>query len=73
MLEVAWLSFLRGEWLLVTGNDERDIRKWEDKELALRDLSDEGWTIISSQPERPGARRNRRLKFPGYCLRRTIH
>jgi hypothetical protein len=67
MLEVAWLSCLKGEWLLVTGNDKQRIRKWVDREMALQDLSDEGWTIIRSRQEHP------RMRFPGVCLRRTIH
>ena len=73
MQEVAWLSCLRGEWLLVTGDAQRHIRKWVDRDLALRDLSDEGWTIIRSQGGNSGHRRHYGMRFPGVCLRRTIH
>ena len=66
-MEVAWLSCLKGEWLLVTGDEKRQIRRWVDRELALRDLSDEGWTIIKSR------HKHARIRFPGVCLRRTIH
>jgi hypothetical protein len=73
MPEVAWLSCLKGEWLLVTGDEQRHIRKWVDRELALRDLSDEGWTIIRSRKRHDGIGRYPGMRFPGVCLRRTVH
>ncbi len=71
MQELAWLGRLNGEWLLVTGERETDMRKWADRELALRDLIDEGWTVTMPRLKAHGFPRHPR--FLGYCLRRTIH
>jgi len=68
---LAWLGRLNVEWLLVTGEHEKDMRKWADRELALRDLIDEGWTVTRPRLNAPGF--PRRPRFLGYCLRRTIH
>ncbi len=73
MPELAWLSFLRGEWLLITRDSERELRKWSDADLALRDLEDEGWIIARPSPGKPKPMRGPRQKLLGYCLRRTVH
>ncbi len=73
MPELAWLSFLRGEWLLITRDSERELRKWSDADLALRDLEDEGWIIARPFPRKPQPMRGSRQKLLGYCLRRTVH
>jgi hypothetical protein len=71
--ELAWLSYLRGEWLLVTAQSESITRKWTDRALALRDLEHEGWTL--ARPAAPPFSRNhdRRHRLLGYCLKRTVH
>lgn len=74
MPEVAWLSFLRGEWLLVTGSGDKDLRKWADRELAFRDLENEGWTIAPPAALcTSSARRRLKRRLLGYRLRRTVH
>ncbi len=73
MVELAWLSYLRGEWLLVTTGGEGTMRRWTDQDLALRDLEHEGWTVSRPVRGRPSERAGARGRRLGYCLKRTIH
>jgi hypothetical protein len=73
MPELAWLNFLKGEWLLVTSDNERNMRKWVDRELALRELEEEGWTITAPASRDPGCARNLHRRLLGYRLMRTVH
>jgi hypothetical protein len=73
MPELAWLSFLKGEWLLVTSDNERDMRKWVDRELALRELEHEGWTIAGPPSGDLGRTCNLHRRLLGYRLKRTVH
>jgi hypothetical protein len=73
MPELAWLSFLKGEWLFVTSDNERDLRKWVDRELALRELENEGWTIAGSPSRDPDRERDLHRRLLGYRLKRTVH
>jgi hypothetical protein len=73
MPELAWLSFLRGEWLLVTSDSVSDIRKWSDQHLALRDLENEGWIIAGASSRKLRTIRNPGRRLLGYCLKRTVH
>lgn len=73
MPELAWLSCLKGEWLLVTRGRECEFRKWSDAHLALRDLADEGWIVTKPLSRTPGASHSRQHRLLGYCLKRTIH
>jgi hypothetical protein len=73
MPELAWLSFLKGEWLLVTSDNERDMRKWVDRELALRELEHEGWTIAGPPSSDLDRKRNLHRRLLGYRLKRTVH
>ena len=73
MPELAWLSCLRGEWLLVTRDSESDLRKWSDPHLALKDLENEGWIVTGLLAREFKAILNPRRRLRGYCLRRTVH
>ncbi len=71
--ELAWLSYLRGEWLLVTTRGEGVMRRWSDHDLALRDLEQEGWTLTRPATRRLSEDPKARSRRLGYCLKRTIH
>jgi hypothetical protein len=73
MSELAWLSYFRGEWLLVTREGGDEIRTWGDKERALRDLENEGWTVGSARSLRYDRHGRERRRLIGYSLRRSIH
>jgi hypothetical protein len=71
--ELAWLSYLRGEWLLVTARGEGNTRKWRDRALALRDLEHEGWTLARTAARGFSRNHNMRRRLLGYCFKRTVH
>ncbi len=71
--ELAWLSYLRGEWLLVTARGEGNLRAWTDRALALQELELEGWTIARPAARRPSDNGKMRRSLLGYCLKRTVH
>jgi len=68
-MQYGWLDLLGGRWLLLTGNLNVPARSWTDKEIALAQLTEEGWTIAATHPKR----RFTRHRTFGYVMRRTIH
>jgi hypothetical protein len=73
MRQHAWLDFHRGFWLLVTGDTHAGNRKWADRDLALSDLSVEGWVIDGPYGKQPTIKHDANRHFYGYGLMRTIH
>ena len=65
--QYAWLELDRGMWRLFTDKPEEPVRKWVNRETALAELREEGWTIDGPHPKRP------RKRFYGYGLRRMVH
>jgi hypothetical protein len=75
MQQFAWLDLFGGRWLLLNGSHKYPARSWDDEEMALADLIDEGWTIIESSPKRRSRRLSSksRRRSRGYAMTRTIH
>jgi hypothetical protein len=48
-------------------------RRWSDKQRALDELMEEGWTVVRPYPEKPPTRQQSGDKVSGYGLIRTIH
>jgi hypothetical protein len=67
MPQYAWLDFYGGIWHLITDKPKERVRKWVNREAALAELREEGWTIEGPHPKRP------RGRFYGYGLMRTVH
>jgi hypothetical protein len=45
----AWLEMEDGMWHFVTdvlADPSRSVRRWSDKQLALEELNNEGWTVV---------------------------
>ncbi len=48
MNQLAWLDFYCGQWHLATSVQGNSVRKWMNREVALSDLTREGWITIES-------------------------
>ena len=73
MRQYAWLDFHGGCWCLVNGNANDRDRKWKNREMALSDLTAEGWIIDGPHGKQPTIKHDANRHFYGYGLRRTIH
>ena len=72
MRQYAWLDFHGGCWHLITANTAAQDRKWMNRDLALLDLTMEGWIIDEAQDKRPTVKHHANRHSYGYGLRRTI-
>ena len=50
--QYSWPDPAFGVWHLVTENDRDLTRHWKDKESALAELAEEGWTLVGPFPRR---------------------
>ena len=73
MKQLAWLDFYRGRWHLATSNIRDPIRRWTDKETALSELANEGWTISGPHPRQLSVKRLQGKGFYGFALTRMVH
>ena len=73
MRQYAWLDFHGGCWHLITANAHDHDRKWAKRDLALSDLTAEGWIIDEPRGKQPMMKHNADRHFYGYGLMRTIH
>jgi hypothetical protein len=73
MNEYAWLDLYGGIWLLLTGKTDEKARKWVDKNVALAELREEGWTITGPHPKRLSIKQDPRKRIYGYAMTRTVH
>lgn len=76
MPQYAWLELNGGMWHLLTGIRAKpnDIsRTWADKNAALEELRQEGWTVSGPYPNQLSRKLNISPKFHGYGLIRTVH
>jgi hypothetical protein len=54
VIRYAWLEHEKGMWHLLTdlfADPEESARKWSDRQDALNELTQEGWSVVSSYPE----------------------
>jgi hypothetical protein len=71
MHQFAWLERFEGTWLLLNHNEKYPARTWMDKNAAIAELSEEGWTI---KPLRKRALlKDSGKKICGYAMMRKIH
>ncbi len=73
MRQYAWLDLYGGMWLLLTGKPNEPVRRWADKDSALAELREEGWTITGPPPKRFLIKQDPRQRIYGYGLTRTVH
>jgi len=73
MRQYAWLDFHGGWWHLITTNARDPDRKWANRNLALTDLTAEGWVIDGPHGKQPTMKHDANRHFYGYGLMRTIH
>jgi len=72
----AWLEHEAGIWHFLTSlfaDPSDSTRRWADRQCALDELLNEGWTVIRAYPEAPLNDRNWDSRLVGYGLIRTIH
>ena len=54
VVRYAWLEHEEGMWHLLTdlfAAPEDSARKWPDRQNALDELTQEGWSVVSAYPE----------------------
>jgi hypothetical protein len=54
VVKYAWLEHEKGMWHLLTdlfAAPEDSTRKWPDRQHAIDELTQEGWSIVSAYPE----------------------
>jgi hypothetical protein len=73
MRQYAWLDFHGGCWHLVTGDACAGNREWIDRDLALSDLTAEGWVIDGPHGKKSTIKHDANWHLYGYGLMRTIH
>lgn len=76
MHRYAWLEHEGGMWHLLTSlfaDPGESTRKWSDRQRALDELRQEGWTVVRPYPERLITARQPGNGLDGYGLMRTIH
>jgi len=73
MPQYAWLDFHGGCWHLTTGNSHDRARKWANRDLALSDLTAEGWMVDGPNGKQPGMNHEAKRHLYGYRLMRTVH
>jgi hypothetical protein len=75
MRQFAWLESYKGMWYLLTDIKSETVeasRKWADKQEAISELTEEGWTISGQYPNELSEKLNLGNKYQGYALLRTI-
>ena len=65
--QYARLELDRGMWHLFTDRRKKPVRRWVNREIALAELRDEGWTVTGPYPKKA------RERFYGYALMRAVH
>jgi len=67
-MQFAWLDHYGERWLLLNGNLRYPARSWTDKNAALAELRQEGWTMKPLVK-----RRSLKSRIFGYAMMRTVH
>ena len=71
MPQFAWLELVEDTWLLLNNNFKYPARTWMDRNVALAELREEGWTVKPHRKRR--AVTDPKQKIRGYAMMRTIH
>ena len=71
--QYAWLDSSEGIWELITGKSNDPLRKWISKDIALVELTTEGWTITGPYPKPRSKKQDSNQKVSGYGLTRVVH
>ncbi len=72
MNRYAWLDFEGGAWHLLTDSPESLPRRWADRNLALSQLAEEGWSISGPFPRRSGPDPASNQGLYGFILSRAV-
>lgn len=75
MRQYAWLELHKGMWHLLTDIKSESVsasRKWTDRDAAILELKEEGWTISGQYPNQLSDRLNLGDKYQGYALLRIL-
>jgi hypothetical protein len=76
MHRYAWLEHEDGKWHLLTSlfaDPGESTRRWSDKQCALDELMNEGWTVVRPYPEKPVIAKRPGGCLCGYGLIRSVH
>ena len=73
MRQHTWLDFHGECWHLVTSKAHDPDRKWTNRDIALSDLTWEGWVIDGPHGKQPTIQHHANRHLYGYGLMRTIH
>jgi hypothetical protein len=66
-VQYAWLEQNEGFWRFFIDNTKQEVRRWEDEDIALKELLNEGWIITGPYTAEHD------LCARGYGLNRNIH
>ena len=66
-MQYAWLECDKGLWCLFSEKLKEEERKWEDEDLALKELQEEGWRVAALYLT------EHQRRFRAYGLNRPIH
>ncbi|MBN1568296.1 MAG: hypothetical protein JXA73_10655 [Acidobacteria bacterium] len=72
----AWLEHEKGVWHFLTdlfADPSESTRRWTNRQLALDELRNEGWTIVGSYPDNGSTPRPACGGSSGYGLMRAGH
>jgi hypothetical protein len=76
MHRYAWLEHEDGMWHFLTSlfaDPGKSTRRWSNKQSALDELTNEGWTVVRPYPEKPLPERQSGNCLDGFGLMRTVH
>lgn len=76
MRQFAWLELYQGMWCLLTDITSESVnasRIWVDKDCAIAELSEEGWTISGPYPNSLSKKLRLGNAYHGYALMRTVY
>jgi hypothetical protein len=76
MSQYAWLELDGGMWHLLTdvrSKHNEASRKWDDKNIAIEESQQEGWTVAGSYPNWLSRKPKINQSVHGYGLIRTFH
>ena len=66
-MQYAWLERDRGLWRLFSKMIKEEKRRWDNEDLALKELQEEGWSVSALYLLKHESR------FHAYGLNRRVH
>jgi len=74
MGQFAGLEYDGRGWVLLTDlDDDAPARRWTNRDAALQELAEEGWSIAESYPHKLWTGKQQWQVFYGHTLVRVVH